>query len=452
MPLETVIGTSLNYYLIAFDADGKERAETELVSKKVLDILSTEPITDVFFITHGWMGDIPAARDQYNRWIKAMAISHADIERVKQVRPNFRPLLIGLHWPSKPWGDEKIVGVSFDVSDNSQEESINQYAQQISDTETSREALRVIFSAAAEYDAPPDNLPPEVRQAYEVLIKEASLNADTEDGENWNETELLSLDPQSVYQSILAEETEEVSFGFSDTLKSTWDSFLGVPRLISFWKMKDRARQIGGTSGFNLLNKMQQVAPSTAKFHLIGHSFGCIFSSAAVLGNKQNNALLRPINSLVLIQGALSLWSFSANIPHRKGLIGYFNPIIAQKKVAGAIVTTQSEHDNAVRLAYPIAGNLGLLGGQDINFDVSSPSYPPVGGIGTYGIQGTDLDIVNMNMLSLQEPYKFQPHRIYNLESSQYIYDPHASFAMGAHNAFDKPEVAHAVWSAVLAS
>ena len=453
MPLETVIGTSLNYYLIAFDADGKECDGTQQVSQKVIDILSTQPITDVFLISHGWMGDISSAQKHYKEWIRTMADSHTDIEKIQQIRPEFHPLWIGLHWPSSPWSHEGLKAVvSYDITDNSQQQMIDDYAQSIADTEVTREALRVIFTAAIEYKSAPDTLPLEVSQAYEVLLKEASLISDEEDADGWSQTELLNLDPETVYQNILLEDTQDFSFGFTDTVKSAWDSFLGLPRLVSFWKMKDRARRIGETSGFNFLKKLQQTAAKTVRFHLMGHSFCCIFASATVAGNKQNNTLVRPVNSLVLVQGALSLWSFSAKIPYKNNLVGYFHSIIAQRKVAGAIITTQSKHDSAVKLAYPVAGKLGLFAGQNIDTDVSSPPLPNVGGIGNYGIQGTDLDIINIDMLPLQYSYNFQPQKIYNLESSQYIYDPQANFVMGSHCVIDKPEIAHAVWSAVLSS
>ena len=98
MPIETVPGTSLNYYLVAFDAAGNERDDDPdgLMSQKILDVLSNEPITDVFLISHGWLGDVPAARQQYNKWITAMAKNQADIQRMKELRPDFRPLMIGL--------------------------------------------------------------------------------------------------------------------------------------------------------------------------------------------------------------------------------------------------------------------------------------------------------------------------------------------------------------------
>ncbi|MBD2199378.1 MULTISPECIES: hypothetical protein [Calothrix] len=453
MALEKVRGTSLEYYLISFDEKGHERPENgKLTSQQVLDVLTSQPITDVFLMSHGWQGDIPAAKDQYQRWIAAMADNQADIQKMQQLQPGFSPLLIGLHWPSKPWGNENLNAQipSFDTADSQLNDLIDDYARQVSDTEASREALRTIFSAAIEYDTPPENLPPEVAAAYQVLLVEASSYNQSEDTSEWNDTEPLNFDPETVYQASLEENTEEISFGIGDSIASAWDKFLNVPRLLSFWKMKDLARKIGQTSGFNLLTKLQQVADDRVRFHLMGHSFGTIFVSATVAGTKDNNRLVRPVNSLALIQGAVSLWSYTGKVPYRQNLAGYFHPIISDRKVSGPIITTQSRYDNAVRVAYPVAGTMGLGIGQDIHFDVSKPSYPGVGGIGFYGIQGEDLDITDIDMLNPNKSYDFKPGKIYNLESSNYITVPNPDPFVGAHNAIDNPAVAHAVWSAAL--
>src|SRR5260370_27191961 len=111
MALEHVPGSELSYYLIAFDSAGRERAEDsgERLSQRVAEALAREPITDVFLMSHGWKGDVPAAREQYGRWITAMAQCRDDIARMRQVRPDFRPLLIGLHWTRLPWGDRQLV-------------------------------------------------------------------------------------------------------------------------------------------------------------------------------------------------------------------------------------------------------------------------------------------------------------------------------------------------------
>jgi hypothetical protein len=109
MAIESVPGTSLKYHLIAFDDAGRERSEGgDRASRLAAAELGSEPVTDVFLLSHGWQGDIPAARDQYRRWIAAMAACTTDMAKAAQVHPGFRPLLIGVHWPSLPWGDERL--------------------------------------------------------------------------------------------------------------------------------------------------------------------------------------------------------------------------------------------------------------------------------------------------------------------------------------------------------
>ena len=65
---------------------------------------SSGPPNHIFFFSHGWQGDVPAAIAQYNRWIKALTDLPADMATIGA---DFKPLWIGLHWPSLPWGDDE---------------------------------------------------------------------------------------------------------------------------------------------------------------------------------------------------------------------------------------------------------------------------------------------------------------------------------------------------------
>jgi hypothetical protein len=99
MSIETVTGTGLKYHLIAYDKNGEARDDDRdgLMNQVALDALTTagnESVTDELIISHGWKGDIPSAKDQYNRWINAMADCTDDIERMRQSPQGFRPLLI----------------------------------------------------------------------------------------------------------------------------------------------------------------------------------------------------------------------------------------------------------------------------------------------------------------------------------------------------------------------
>ena len=111
MPIRTVPGQEARYFLLCFDKDGLEQREHDgtLLSGQVLQaVKSHPPPTDVIIISHGWMGDVDAAIAQYDRWIAAFTAVHGDAAAATQRDPNFRPLVVGLHWPSLPWGDETI--------------------------------------------------------------------------------------------------------------------------------------------------------------------------------------------------------------------------------------------------------------------------------------------------------------------------------------------------------
>jgi hypothetical protein len=59
------------------------------------------------------------------------------------------------------------------------------------------------------------------------------------------------------------------------------------------------------------------------------------------------------------------------------------------------------------------------------------------------------VDAVGMKMLDTDEPYEFERGKVYNLDASRYIADMQ-SLGSGAHNDIAHPQVAHAMWSAVL--
>ena len=186
------------------------------------------------------------------------------------------------------------------------------------------------------------------------------------------------------------------------------------------------------------IGKLQQALPS-AKFHLMGHSFGCIVVSGILGGPGGQTPLPRPIDSAALVQGALSLWGFAEKIQDAGGP-GYFNAMIKRSAVRGPLITTQSSFDTAVGKLYPIA--VGLVG--QVDFDQELPKF---GAVGSFGIQGLS-GAVKRPMLGETEDYGFAVGTIYNLESSKFIHKMDG--ASGAHSDIDGPQVAHAMWQAAL--
>jgi hypothetical protein len=447
MPVRTVPGSDLAYALVVFDENGSERSEAD--GSRMSETLATRladparPVTDVFLIAHGWQGDVPAAIAQFDRWIGAMAAAQSDRAAAGARPGGFAPLIVGLHWPSLPFGDEAVPKdapalLSASAGDGAARDAdVDTWAKRIADTPRARQAIETIL-AAARSGASGDTPSPELLAAYRALFEESGLAAGgsaAAPGADQDGFEPAAIIAQSKAAGLATQPATQL-LGIGDTLSGL---FLSPLRQLSFWKMKDRARAFGESGAHALLARLQTVAPQ-ARFHLMGHSFGCIVASATVAGAAGGPALPRPVDSLFLVQGALSLWSYAGDIPYAPGTAGYFHRIVEQGLVRGPIVTTRSSHDTAVGRFYP-------LGAQIRKQLVLGNELPAYGGIGSFGIQGVAAS-VDLPMRPATFDYAFRPATVYNLEASEII--KNGGGASGAHSDIAHPEVAHAFWSAVL--
>ena len=430
MAIEKLPGTNIHYCLIAFDEHGLEQANAQ-VSAQLVDLLQQREITDVFILMHGWKGDVPAAQAQYRRWIGAMLECTADIKRAKDRSPNFKPLIIGFHWPSLPWGDEtmSIGAVAFDALANAKQAWVSEAAAKTSDTTAARQALSVLFDAALT-EPNPQSLSAEIITAYNLLHTETlgttpdDINVDRD-----------PFDPEKSYQN---QRQEPLNYG------SITDSALFAPLIqLSFWKMKKRAQVIGEGAGAQLVVQLQQACiAKPARFHLMGHSFGCIVASSMLLSKAGQPATC--VDSLILVQGALSLWSYAARIPHKPALGGYFHSILAEQRVRGATITTRSEHDTAVGKIYPLAAGISGPAAYD---DLALPKY---GAIGAFGARGEGVEFTDVTIQDVHHAYAFKPHTLYNLECSSVI--KNGTGLSGAHSDIAHAQLGHVVWEAVIQS
>jgi hypothetical protein len=430
MSFRIIPSTNIAYNLLVFDADGRERTDDPdggVFSRKLLEKVKAEQPTNIFFFCHGWQGDVKGAIEQYNRWIKAMVDLPVDAQ---QMSAGFKPMWIGLHWPSLPWGEEGSGSFEPTVS-KTLSQLFEETVEHFGGGETVRSALQVIFDAHAQ-DPGAFDVPPSALQAYHTLAQaigfragQGNAGAPDEDGE--------PLDPQAALE---AENMAAQSFGI---LGSIGGGILSGLRQLSFWTMKHRGRTVGEGGMHQFIQALQQI--SNAKIHLMGHSFGCIVVSSILNGPHGTGTFARPINSVALVQGALSLWSYADQV-RGSSSPGYFRDVLTRRVVSGPIITTQSRHDTAVGVLYPAA--VGLV--READFADELPKY---GGVGSFGIQGTSIAI-SRDMLDQDGVYNFEGGKIYNLESSKYIAKKVG--VSGAHSDIDGPQVAHALWQAALVS
>lgn len=460
----------IDYYLILFDRDGRERRESDqLLLSDTLAELVTDGVTDVFLASHGWKGDVPAAIDQYDRWTAAMAGQSGDRARAVALDPGFRALTIGVHWPSLPWGDDRVGAALLGEEDEFAVEAampaddlVDRYADRIADTPPARAALAEILAAADNpalaADLEAGTVPAGLETAYRTLFAEAGLELHGVSAGPGQDQEAFSpavtmadwaiARPDSAAPAAGPGQPHQpgqpglLGGGFWSGLK---DTVLSPVRQLSFWTMKNRARLVGETGVHQLLRRLQQAAPN-ARFHLMGHSFGCIVVTAAITGPISKgtpvNRLHRPVDSLFLVQGAMSLWSFAGTIPYPPAQPGYFRPaLLDPAAVTGPVVTTRSSHDRAVGTFYPLGAKVGrdrLLGDDDL---------PEYGGIGAFGIQGAE-PVVDHEILTADADYGLQPGTVYNIDASSVICTGEGP--SGAHSDIAHPQVAHLFWQAAL--
>ena len=360
----------------------------------------------------------------------------ADGAQARQLNPAFRPLRVGLHWPSQPWGNEEQPSdeVNFDPTPAAPTDvMVERYVERLGDSPKLREALRVIFDAART-DADADVLPPRVAEAYRQLNDALDMGEAQEGAAPGDDRE--PFDPQVAFDNG----NEEADFAGGGGI---FGGILGPLRQLSFWKMKDRARTVGEGGMHAFLTAMQGATSGRdVRFHLMGHSFGCIVVSSMLRGPGSGASLSRPVDSVALVQGALSLWSFCPEIPSRPGKPGYFHDLVKSKKVSGPWLTTHSRFDTAVGKLYPIAAGVAL------QVDFAPGEFPTYGGVGAFGARGLNTGVEDRQMLSADGNYGFKRGTIYNLESSKFI--AKGGGASGAHSDIDGPEVAHALWQAAL--
>lgn len=441
------------YDLICFDSSGTERTDDPdgLMSDQILRTLAGDEagVTDVFLLSHGWLGDIPAARSHYDGWVGAMTACAADLARMKRLRPDFKPHFVGIHWPSMPWGEESVAaGTSFSVAVDGipgedpvddpakamVDAMVDDYASRIADTPAARDALRQIVVGSLE-DMDPDSLSPELIAAYRQLNLEANLGIGGVGAGPGGDR--AGFDPEGTYQSL---REDSPSFGLF-----SGEGILGPLRTLSFWRMKDKARGFGETVASRLLASMMQAAPRELRFHLMGHSFGCIVMSAALAGPNGRGRIARPVDSLALVQGALSVWSYCQDIPSTPGQPGYFYKVIADRRVRGPIIATQSAYDTATGKWYPLGA--GIAG--QVSF-ASPGQVPKYGAVGSFGIRGPGVSAIDMRLPAADVDCAFQPGAVYNLECSDVIRQ--GSGRGGAHSDICHPRLAHAVWQAAIAA
>lgn len=378
-------GVRAETWLVRFDKKGvctSPRTRDALLGR--LKEAKTAPI---IFFSHGWNNDFADAVELYRRFL-------IEFEKVLAAQPlkEPAPIFVGATWPSI-WfpSDDGPQFAGAPAADNetaARERFIRQLQETLPD-ETDWERLYVLLEAER-LDA---------SEAEELARLLQPLVAARQDDEGTPESEATAGNILQAMQEMQAaagppeeEDLEDVGIvgaveggspggpgtaGILQYLDPRW-----AVRLGTLYLMKDRAGTVGWVGIAALLRGI--LAASGGPVHLVGHSYGC----KVMLSGLINGPLARKVQSLLLLQPAVSHLCFADKVPGREGAGGYRG---ALDRVEGPIFSTYSAHDFPLHSIYHHAlvrrTDLGELGVAAATTAAGNPpnAYAALGGYGPRG-------------------------------------------------------------------
>jgi hypothetical protein len=366
-----------------------------------------QKLTDVFVLSHGWKNSFADAHRLYANLLAQLA----DIAHVfpGPRPPDYLPLAIGVVWPSKAWDEAEASGGLADA--DSLPEAVD---EAFSPARASPAGFRHDVYRMKQFLLADRLTIPERDEFRSLLRRHADLPAMAED--------------ESVFEPAAPAEALE---GLTVGEFSARDVF----RTFTYWQMKKRSGVVGQTGVRAVIAAVQGRFPA-ARVHLIGHSFGCKVMLAAVAGPGEPPP--RPVQTLVLLQGAVSFEAMAARVSGT-GSPGGYRAAIDPARVDGPIVATYSRLDKACSQAYPLGSRVaGQVGELEALFD----RYRALGAVGASGI-GEELEH-RLPMMAVGKPYGFGGPGVWSIDGGT----PPAAFITG-HSVIRSPQVAWLIWSAM---
>ena len=183
---------------------------------------------------------------------------------------------------------------------------------------------------------------------------------------------------------------------------------------------------VGGTGGRQLVGRLMSELPN-AEFHLGGHSFGSKFWLSALDGPGE---LPRKVNSLMLLQAAVSAYAFADRVPGDVRPGGY-RAVLNQ--VNGPIIATHTSRDWLLSWAYPVGSRLaGQVGELERAAEVNR--YAALGAVGA-ARAGKRTTIRNAG-----DAYELGPPALWSVDAGDKI---------PGHSELGNRDVSWLLWSAI---
>lgn len=430
-------GLQAPFYIIPFDEQGF--CQGPLTRENLMSTLQNGVYTDIFLFSHGWNNDWKTAIGRYDDFLSG----YARIQRehgLHSSRP-FLPLLVGIFWPSLALVLPSERGPAFAAFSGDD--------QQLRDEEVELERQEIQSLAATLRKE-------DVERFYALVQREGNLNQDealelarmlaplynvpTEDElptiESTPSTnQLVSLWQKTASMSSTRPSTSTPGkFGYVNEPGRTpgGDGLTAQPttvpeaagilnfldprfiiRLATVLQMKDRAGVVGAHGVGSLLVDLLKIG--TGRVHLIGHSYGCKIVLSALCFQE----LPRPVNSVLLLQPAISYLCFAVDATGT-GLQGGYRT--ALERVEQSIMTTYSPHDVPLTHFF----HLAVRRSSDIGEEQIAGAPPPsrYAALGGFGPGGCETDCSEVEMKKIGDFYDLAPgvRKIHVLNGVQAIF------------------------------
>ena len=387
------------WYMLPFDKQG--RCEAPQTRQSLLNALAGGDYTDLFVFSHGWNNDWAAASERYTDFINGF---HAMRQKYNLAVPRpYRPLLIGILWPSTalvlPWeaAPKFAAGGAANTQERGQaagqeQQEMQEIAARLPDADVSRfydlaqrgqgldadeaaDMARMLTPLFQTSQSQNNELPGTAAPvSSEEILKlwRALPPAGGQSGVNAGKEE----DDATTGQGGFASDSpigglQEAGFwGMLDPRN--------LIRVATVWQMKDRAGIVGAQGVGPLIQDMLAQSPD-ARMHLIGHSYGC----KVVLSALCAGTLPRKVNSVLLLEAAISYLCFAAQVPG-SGQPGGYRP--ALERVEQPLLTTFSRRDFPLHDFFHLAVRRAADLGEERIAGGAPSRYAALGGYGPGGL------------------------------------------------------------------
>lgn len=377
-------GVLMPTWLVRFDKDGL--CVSPATAEAFLEHLRQSDYTNVLFYSHGWNTDFADAVDQYRRFLAAFESVVA-----RHPIPRFKPIFVGVTWPSVWLAEDAGPTMrGTDGSDSARDGIISEIAALMDSAD--REKLYALTDAAALES----NDALELAKLLVPVMGDSPGEVDDDDPDEPGPEAADLL--QGAAQLAIAEGEAPIPSGQDPVFDPTGAPQVEITglsdaidprrivRLFSLLQMKDRGGRVGATGVATLLRQI--LAATTAKVNVFGHSFGAKVMLSAICAPA---ALPRQVDSLLLLQPAISYLAMADRVPGRAGPGGYR---LALGRVKGPIFTTFSEMDQPLHDIF----HLALRRKADIaELRISAAGAPPnkFAALGGYGPRASGERFIN---------------------------------------------------------